>query len=53
MESGEIDANFFQHVPYMDDFNKENGTHLVNAGGVHIEPMGLYGGKQDSLDALK
>ncbi|MCR4722785.1 MAG: hypothetical protein K5629_03295 [Eubacteriales bacterium] len=53
VESGEIDANFFQHVPYMDDFNKENGTHLVNAGGVHIEPMGLYGGKQDSLDALK
>ena len=53
VESGEIDANYFQHIPYLDDFNKENGTHLVNAGAVHVEPMGLYGGKQTSLDAIK
>lgn len=53
VESGEIDANFFQHVPYLDDFNDKQGTHLVNAGGVHVEPMGLYGGKQTTLDALK
>ena len=53
VESGEIDANYFQHIPYLDDFNKENGTHIVNAGAVHVEPMGLYGGKQTSLDAIK
>ena len=53
VEAGEIDANFFQHVPYLDSFNEEQGTHLVNAGGVHVEPMGLYGGKQTSLDAIK
>lgn len=53
VESGEIDANYFQHVPYMDDFNAENGTHIVSACPVHCEPMGLYPGKKDSLDALK
>lgn len=53
VESGEIDANYFQHVPYMDDFNKENGTHLVSASAIHVEPLGIYGGKQTSLDALK
>lgn len=53
VESGEIMANFFQHVPYLDDFNKQNGTHIASAGTVHVEPMGLYGGKQASLDALK
>ncbi|MCI6157577.1 MetQ/NlpA family ABC transporter substrate-binding protein [Peptoniphilaceae bacterium SGI.137] len=53
VESGEIDANFFQHVPYMENFNQENGTHIVSIGGVHVEPMGLYGGKQTTLDALK
>ena len=52
VESGEIDANYFQHVPYLDDFNAENGTHLVSVLVVHVEPMGLYGGKQTSLDAL-
>ena len=51
-ESGEVDANYFQHVPYLDDFNAENGTHLVSVLVVHVEPMGLYGGKQTSLDAL-
>lgn len=44
--------NYFQHVPYLDDFNAENGTHLVSVLVVHVEPMGLYGGKQTSLDAL-
>ena len=53
VESGEIDANYFQHVPYLEDFNAENGTHLVSVSVVHVEPMGLYGGKQTSLDALK
>lgn len=53
VESGEIDANYFQHVPYLDDFNAENGTHIVSVSVVHVEPMGLYGGKQTTLDALK
>lgn len=53
VESGEIDANYFQHVPYMDDFNKENGTHIVSASAIHCEPMGLYAGKQTSLDVLQ
>ena len=53
VDSGEIDANYFQHKPYLDDFNKENGTHLVSVSVVHVEPMGLYGGRQNSLDALK
>ncbi|AEE16236.1 NLPA lipoprotein [Treponema brennaborense DSM 12168] len=52
LESGQIDANFFQHLPYMDSFNKEKGYHLVNAGGIHIEPMALYSKKVTSLDAL-
>lgn len=53
VESGELDANYFQHTPYLDDFNAENGTHLVSASAVHVEPIGLYGGKQTSLDAIK
>ena len=53
VESGEVDANYFQHVPYLDDFNTENGTHIVSVSTVHVEPMGLYGGQQTSLDALK
>ena len=52
-ENGEVDANYFQHTPYLDDFNKQNGTHIVSVGAVHVEPMGLYGGKQSSLDAIK
>lgn len=52
VESGEVYANYFQHVPYLDDFNAENNTHLVSAAGVHVEPMGLYGGTQKTLDAL-
>lgn len=53
VESGEIDANYFQHYPYLEDFNKENGTHIVSAAVIHVEPMGIYGGKQTSLDAIK
>ncbi|MCI9121518.1 MAG: ABC transporter substrate-binding protein [Oscillibacter sp.] len=52
VEDGDEDANYFQHVPYLDDFNAERGTHLVNAAGVHVEPMGLYAGKSASLDAI-
>ncbi|MBQ9042163.1 MAG: MetQ/NlpA family ABC transporter substrate-binding protein [Eggerthellaceae bacterium] len=51
-EDGELDANYFQHIPYLDDFNAEQGTHLVNVAGVHIEPMRIYAGKTASLDAL-
>ncbi len=49
LESGQIDANYFQHLPYMDSFNSEKGYHLVNAGGVHIEPIALYSKKVKSL----
>lgn len=52
VEDGDEDANYFQHVPYLDDFNAERGTHLVSVAGVHVEPMGLYAGKSDSLDAI-
>ena len=52
VDSGEIDANYFQHVPYLDDFNAENGTHVVSVGAIHVEPLGIYGGKQSSLDAI-
>lgn len=53
VDSGEVDANYFQHKPYLDDFNAENGTAVTTVSFVHVEPMGLYGGKQTSLDALK
>ncbi|MBP5401687.1 MAG: MetQ/NlpA family ABC transporter substrate-binding protein [Treponema sp.] len=53
LESGEIDANFFQHLPYMNSFNKEKGFHLVNAGGIHIEPIALYSKKVTKLADLK
>lgn len=52
VEEGEVDANYFQHTPYMESFNAERGTHLVNAGEIHFEPMGLYPGKTASLDDL-
>ena len=52
VESGELDANYFQHITYLNDFNESNGTHLVSAAEVHYEPFGLYAGKTDSLDAL-
>lgn len=53
VESDEIDANYFQHVPYLEDFNAENGTHLVSVATIHVEPMAIYGGKQTTLDAVK
>ena len=53
VEDGEMDANYFQHLPYLDDFNAENGTKLVSISTIHVEPLGLYGGKQTTLDALK
>ena len=52
VESGEFDANYFQHIPYLDSFNEEQGTHLVNAGGIHYEPFGIYPGKKASLDEI-
>ena len=53
LEDGDLDANFFQHQPYLDDFNKENNTHLVSVAAVHFEPFGLYAGKTASLDDLQ
>ena len=53
VENEEFDANYFQHIPYLDDFNKEQGTHLVNAGGIHYEPFGIYPGTKKSLDELE
>ena len=52
VESGEFEANYFQHVPYLDDFNAENGTHLINAGGIHYEPFGIYPGTKKELSEL-
>ena len=51
-EEGEVDANYFQHKPYLDDFNEKQGTHLVSVEGVHFEPFGLYPGKTKSLKDL-
>ena len=48
-ENGEVDANYFQHTPYLDSFNAENGTHLVSVGAIHYEPFGVYPGKSDDL----
>lgn len=52
VESGEFDANYFQHIPYLDSYNEEKGTHIVNAGGIHYEPFGIYPGTKTSLDDL-
>ena len=53
VESGEFDANYFQHIPYLDSFNEEQGTHLVNAGGIHYEPFGIYPGTKSDLSTLE
>ena len=53
VDDGTVDANYFQHLPYLEDFNAENNTHIVSVSAIHVEPMGLYGGRQTSLDALK
>ena len=52
VESGDFDANYFQHIPYLNSFNEEKGTHLVNAGGIHYEPFGIYPGTKSSLDDI-
>lgn len=52
-EDGEVDANYFQHINYLNNFNKENGTHLVNIANVHYEPFGVYSSKVKSLSELK
>ena len=52
VEGGDFDANYFQHIPYLESFNEEKGTHLVNAGGIHYEPFGIYPGTKATLDEL-
>ena len=52
LEDGSLDANYFQHITYMNDFNTEYGTHMVSAAGIHYEPFGLYAGKTASLSEL-
>ena len=52
VDDGTVTANYFQHLPYLEDFNAQNNTHIVSVGGIHVEPMGLYGGKQTTLDAI-
>lgn len=52
LESGDLDANYFQHLPYLESFNEENGTDLVSAAAIHYEPFGIYAGKTASLDEL-
>lgn len=52
VDAGELDANYFQHITYLNDFNEQNGTSLVNAGGIHYEPFGIYGGTKKSLDEI-
>lgn len=53
VEDGECDANYFQHTPYLDDFNKENGTHIVSVAAIHVEPMGIYSTSHKTLDDIK
>lgn len=52
LDSGDLDANYFQHKPYLDSFNEQNGTNLVSAGAIHYEPFGIYAGKTASLEEL-
>ena len=53
VEDGQCDTNYFQHQPYLDNFNEEKGTHLVSVAGIHVEPMGIYGGKQSNLSPIE
>lgn len=53
LESKELDANFFQHQPYLDDYNKENGTNIVSAAAVHFEPLGIYSASNKDLSSVK
>lgn len=52
VDSGELDANYFQHIPYLNEFNEQQGTHLVNAGGIHYEPFGIYPGTKKTLEEV-
>ena len=52
VDAGDVFANYFAHIPYQDNFNLENGTNIVVVAPIHVEPMGLYGGQQTTLDAL-
>lgn len=52
VEDGTVDANYFQHIPYLENFNKEHGFHLVNAGGIHVEPFALYSSKYNKLENI-
>ena len=52
VESGEFDANYFQHLPYLLNFNENNGTNLVSAGAIHFEPLGIYAGKSADLSNI-
>lgn len=52
LEQGDLDANYFQHTPYLENFNEENGTHLVAVGKIHYEPFGIYAGKTSDLSAI-
>lgn len=53
LSDGALDANYFQHIAYLQDYNEENGTNLVSAGAIHFEPLGIYPGKTSTFDALK
>ena len=53
LENKELDANYFQHQPYLDDFNTNNGTHLVSVAAIHYEPLGIYAGKSSDLKQIK
>ena len=53
LNNGDIDANYFQHAPYLDNFNKENGTHIVSVSAIHVEPMGIYSESHTTLDDIK
>lgn len=53
VESGDMDANYFQHIPYLDNFNEERGTHLMNAGGIHFEPLGIYSATGADLNGIE
>lgn len=52
VEDGSIDANYFQHLPYLEDFNKENNTHVVSVGAIHYEPFGIYAGKSNDISNI-
>ena len=53
VDDGTVDANYFQHLPYLEDFNAQNGTQIASIAAIHVEPMGIYGGKQDSLAPIQ